>query len=163
MIRIAAIALLSVSLSGLPAYADEAKKDGANPATTTAIPGEITTMSLRPDTLGPALPAMWTPTTRPAALPSLCVSFAALQAFDIYSTTQALSRGAHEANPMMRGVVGNPALFWTVKAAATVAPLLAAERLWKTNKAASIAVMMVGNGVMAAVAAHNANILRQYR
>ncbi len=37
--------------------------------------------------------------SRPAALPALYVSYAALQAFDMYSTQQALARGAREANP----------------------------------------------------------------
>jgi hypothetical protein len=100
---------------------------------------------------------------RPIGLPALYASLVALQGFDIYSTNRAIANGAHEANPMMQGVVGNPALFYGVKAVATVAPMLAAERMWKTNKARAVAVMLISNGVMAAVAAHNASVLAHQR
>ena len=98
---------------------------------------------------------------RPAVLPAFYVSLAALQAFDAYSTSGGLGRGASEANPLTKGVAGNSAMFWTVKAATTASAILIAERLWKTNKAQAIAVMVLSNGVMAFVAAHNARVLRQ--
>src|SRR5512146_3281363 len=53
----------------------------------------------------------WTPPARPMALPALYAGSAALQAFDAYSTLRALRLGATEANPVMTGVVGNPAMF----------------------------------------------------
>ena len=109
------------------------------------------------------LPISGRPTTRPAVLPGLYASLAALQVFDGCSTTRALAHGAHEANPMMQDVVGNPALFWSIKTATTVAPMMAAERLWKTNKAGAIALMVASNAVMAAVAAHNTTVLRHQR
>jgi hypothetical protein len=87
---------------------------------------------------------------RPMFLPSLYASYAALQVYDVYSTTRAIAGGAHEANPMMKAVVGNPAVFWTLKAVTTVAPMMAAERLWKTNKVGAIALMAASNGMMAA-------------
>lgn len=101
--------------------------------------------------------------SRPKALSSLYVSYAALQAFDVYSTRQALARGAQEANPLMQGVVGDAASFVAVKAAVGVATIMAAERLWKTNKAAAIAVMVASTGVSGLVAARNARTLRQLR
>ena len=100
---------------------------------------------------------------RPAVLPALYASYAALQVFDIYSTKQGLARGARETNPMMQGVVGNTSTFVAVKAAMTVGTIAAAERLWKTNKIAAIAVMVASNGVAAIVAARNAQTLRQLR
>lgn len=101
---------------------------------------------------------------RPAALPALYASYAALQVFDIYSTRQALARGAREVNPLMHGVVGNPATFWALKASVTAGTIFAAERLWKNNnKAAAIAVMVASNGIAAIVASKNAHTLRQLR
>ena len=47
--------------------------------------------------------------------------------------------------------------------AMAVAPALAAERMWKTNKAGAITLMVVSNGMMAAVAAHNAKVLNRVR
>lgn len=101
--------------------------------------------------------------SRPVALPALYAGYAALQVYDIYSTRQALARGAREANPFMQGVAGNQSSFWALKAGLTVGTIVAAERLWKTNKPAAIAVMVVSNSVAAVVAARNGRVLRQLR
>lgn len=163
MIRTAAtVALLSLTLYVQPLRADEAKPaDGATTATTTEAAATATPAPLKSRALSGR---EWLATRhRPAALPTLYASFAALQIFDIYSTQRAIGRGATEANPLMQNVVGNRAMFWSVKAAGTVGPMMAAERLWKHNKVAAIAVMAVSNGVMAAVAAHNSSVLRSQR
>lgn len=142
---IAAAAILTVTMSVLPAYAaDDSSAAAAAPAI--AVPARISA-SL----------------SRPAALPALYASYAALQAYDVYSTRQALARGSREANPLMQGVVGNQSAFWALKATVTVSTIMAAERLWKKNKTAAIAVMVVSNGVAAAVAARNASVLRRQR
>jgi hypothetical protein len=162
MIRIAAFALLSLSLSGLPAYAAEPAEKNVVAAANADGEKAVTTAPL--NVTRAMLPAEWLAANRrPRALNGLYASFAALQMFDVYSTRHAIAGGAQEANPVMKSAVGNSAMFWTVKAAATVAPMLAAERLWKKNKVAAIAVMAVSNGVMAAVAAHNANVIRSQR
>ena len=139
--------LLSLTLSVLPTYA----ADDADDANAAAAPAVVV-----PARIGQAL-------ARPAVLPALYASYAALQVFDIYSTKQALARGAREANPQMQGVVGNTSSFVAVKAAVTVGTIVAAERLWKTNKAAAIALMVVSNGILAHVAANNVRTLRQLR
>ena len=139
---IAVAALLSVTLSGLPAYA----ADDSAASTTSAITA--------PTPIGASL-------SRPTVLPALYASYAALQAFDVYSTRQALARGAREANPLMQGVVGHTGTFVAVKAAVAMTTIVAAERLWKTNKTAAIAVMVASNSVAAIVAARNARTLRQ--
>ena len=100
---------------------------------------------------------------RPALLPMLYSSYAALQAYDVYSTRQALARGAREANPLMQGVVGNTGAFVAMKAGVAVATIAAAEKLWKTNKPAAIGVMIAGNSVAAIVAARNTRTLGQLR
>jgi hypothetical protein len=98
--------------------------------------------------------------TRGALLPALYVSLASLNAFDAYSTAAALERGAVEANPMMRGVAGNPAALWAVKGGVTALSIYASERLWRDNRrVAAIAVMAVTNGLMTAVAARNSTVL----
>jgi len=106
-----------------------------------------------------AAPA-WTPASRPLALPALYAGSAALQAFDAYSTLQALHLGAREANPLMQGVAVNPALLIGMKAAVTAASIVAAEQMWRQHhQLRAIALMAVSNGVMAAVAAHNASVI----
>jgi hypothetical protein len=99
--------------------------------------------------------------SRPKLLPALYVSYAALQAFDVFSTRQALSQGAREANPLMKNVAGNTGAMVAVKAGVALGTIVAAERLWKTNRTAAIAVMVASNSVAAIVAARNARTLRQ--
>jgi hypothetical protein len=162
MIRSAAAALIICLTMSVPVRAaDEARTNDA--AATTATVNETLTPAPTLTIAAPSGREWLASRRRPAALPGLYASFAALQMFDVYSTQRAISAGANEVNPMMKNVVGNRAAFWTVKAAATVAPMLAAEKLWKRNKLAAIAVMAASNGVMAAVAAHNASVLKSQR
>ena len=89
------------------------------------------------------------------------MSFAALNVYDGLSTITALKRGAREANPMMGSVAGNPVALLAVKAGVTTASILFAERLWRQHhRTKAIAMMIAANGVMMAVAANNASVLR---
>ena len=97
------------------------------------------------------------------SLHALSVASAALQGLDAYTTMAALKRGAVESNPMMRGAVRNPGVFMAVKASMAAATILAAQKMWPTNKVAAIAVLAVSNGVMATVAAHNMSVMRQLK
>ena len=175
MNRVAAITFLSLTLSGLPAYASETS---AADATATAVVIDGATAPLA-DAAAPAMTDSATSAQpvsvalsgrewvaanrRPSLLPGLYASFAALQMFDVYSTQRAISGGASEANPLMKTVTGNKATFYAVKAVSTVAPMLLAERVWKKNKVAAIAVMAASNGIMAVVATHNASVLKSQR
>jgi hypothetical protein len=88
-------------------------------------------------------------------------SLAALQGYDVYSTLRAVKQGGAEANPLMAGIVRRPAAFLAIKSAATVATICMAERLWRKHRRGSAVVLMVvTNGMMAVVAAHNASVLR---
>ena len=145
MTRTIAAATLSLTLFALPAHAE----DGGATANT------VTGMTA-PATVSQSL-------ARPAVLTALYASYGALQAYDVYSTRQALARGAREANPLMQGVVGNTGAFVAMKAGVAVATIAAAEKLWKTNKPAAIGVMIAGNSVAAMVAARNARTLGQLR
>jgi hypothetical protein len=141
MFRIAAATILTLSLSALPASAAD---------------GDST------PTIRLTLPVVTTP-TRPAALPLLYVSLAGLQAYDVYSTRTALSRGGYEANPLMGGVANSTTGLVVVKAVSTAGTIFIAERLWKKNRVAAIMTMVVANGVMAAVAMNNARTLNTLR
>jgi Domain of unknown function (DUF5658) len=95
-------------------------------------------------------------TRRPLLLPALYVSQAALQALDAHSTYSAINRGAHEVNPLMKGVVGNKPAMLAVKAGVAASTIWIAERMWKKgNRAAAIATMIVANVVTGAVVANN--------
>jgi hypothetical protein len=93
-------------------------------------------------------------------LPALYVSLSALQAYDVYSTLTAVRSGAVEANPFMKGVVGNPTAFVALKAGVTGASIYYAEKLWKDRKRTeAILLMVASNGLMAYVAQNNARVL----
>jgi Domain of unknown function (DUF5658) len=148
MFRIVAALILALTVSTVPVYAAD---ESASPATT---PVDFASAIKSSNTM-----------SRPAALPALYVSYAALQVFDVYSTRQALAQGAREANPLMAPVVRNQSAFWAVKTSAAVGTILAAEHLWKkkNNKKGAIAVLVASNAVAAVVAARNASVLRSQR
>ena len=99
--------------------------------------------------------------TRPSALPAMYVSLAGLQSYDGYSTLRGVRAGATEANPLVGGLAGQPAAFWTVKALSTVTTIYFAEQLWRQHKPGqAIVTMVAANVVMGAVAAHNNAVLR---
>jgi hypothetical protein len=101
---------------------------------------------------------------RPSLLPALYATSAALQGYDAYSTLSALKNGAHEANPVMGGLVKNPAAFVAMKAGVATASIMAAERLWKSNhRMGAIGLMVASNAMMGIVAAHNSRVLSTLR
>ncbi len=100
---------------------------------------------------------------RPAVLPALYVSVAALQALDAHSTMTALGRGGREANPVMRGVAGNRAALLAVKAGVAGSTIYLAEKMWKRNRVAAIAMMAIVNAIDAAVVAHNYRVASSLR
>jgi hypothetical protein len=64
----------------------------------------------------------------------------------------------------MSAAARNPAAFWAVKGGLTVVNIYVAERLWKKGRRGqAIAMMLVSNGLMVAVAARNASVLRAQR
>lgn len=106
-------------------------------------------------------PVQWVPPTRGAMLPSLYVGLIALEAYDGYSTTRGLKHGAIESNTLLRRVAANPTALWAVKGGATFVSIYMAERLWRQNhRGRAVALMVITNGLMAAVALNNASVLR---
>lgn len=100
------------------------------------------------------------PAKRPAALPVLYGALAAIQLWDVHSTSAALKAGAREANPGAAPFADNTASMLGLKASTTAATIFFTERLWKSNRAAAIVMMTAINGATAAVALHNMNNAR---
>jgi hypothetical protein len=101
---------------------------------------------------------------RGSVLPSLYASLIGLQAYDGYSTNHGLKNGASESNAILALLTKHPAAVWAVKGGAAFASIYAAEHLWRTHRRGqAIAVMAVSTGIMAAVAANNAAIIRGQR
>jgi hypothetical protein len=109
--------------------------------------------------------ATFTPrSSRPSLLPALYAAQAALQAMDAHSTYSAISRGGYEANPLMKGVVGNKGAMMAVKAGVAASTIFMAEKMWRRgNRAGAIATMLLANGVTAAVVANNYRVASSLR
>jgi len=101
--------------------------------------------------------ATYTPReSRPSTLPMLYAAQVALQALDIHSTYAAINKGAHEANPLMKGVVDNKGAMLAVKAGVAAGSILLAEKMWKKgNRTGAVATMLVLNTVTALVVTNN--------
>src|SRR5262245_51239862 len=144
------LASIEKAKDGVAASADTAK-DGA------AADGKDETAPQ----LKMATPPSGFPTGR-IALSALYAGFAGFQAYDVYSTNKALSNGAREANVHLQGIVSNPMAFIGLKVAMTAGPIYEAERLWRSHHKVAALVLMAGsNGIMMAVAAHNASVMNQ--
>jgi hypothetical protein len=98
---------------------------------------------------------------RPAILPALYVSLAAVQAWDVYSTRSAIGAGAREANPIAAPFTGNVGSMLGLKLATTATAIVLSERLWKKNRVAAVVALVALNGATAAVAMHNMRVGRQ--
>ena len=122
------------------------------------------TVGINADTLPMvSAPRPASPARRPAALPVLYTSLAALQIYDGFSTMTGQTRGLREVNPAMQWMAADPIRLWSVKAATTTVFILAGERMWKRHRVAAVATMAAINGVTVFVAAHNTSVLKQVR
>jgi hypothetical protein len=164
MFRSAAIVVLALSVSGVPAAAaDTADQSTAlAPASISGAAASVAAAAAASATSRHLVErrGLGSPATHPAALPLLYGAFAGLQAFDGYSTMRGISRGAREANGAIRGVTSNPGAFWSLKAAAAAGPILVAEQMWRSNHRVGAVVLMIAvNGIATAVAVNNARVL----
>jgi uncharacterized membrane protein len=160
MFRTAAAVVLGTLLVASPALSAEGLSETpvTNAAVTAAASGIVT---------GPVAPIGATRSLQPRrsmVLPALYVSLSALQAYDVYSTLTAIKGGGAEANPFMKGVVGNPTAFVALKVGVTGASIYFAEKLWKDRKRTeAILLMVASNGLMAYVAQNNARVLNSMK
>ena len=160
--------VLVVAIVSAAGAAPALAQDHASQAEVPPHLAALDTQAIPPALAAPAVPAGqdFTPPAaslrqqRPAALVPLYVSFASLQALDAHSTTRALDRGAVEANPLMKGLAGNTAGMFAVKAAATAGVVYSAERIWKRNKTAAVLFMVAANSAMGWVVQHNYRAVR---
>ena len=101
---------------------------------------------------------------RPWPLPILYGSSAFLNAYDAYLTLAGLEMGASEANPLMKPITKSPAAFIAVKAALTTASIVGAEQLWKDHhRKSAVAVMVLSNAIMVAIAAQNTSVVQRIK
>jgi hypothetical protein len=110
------------------------------------------------------VPGRVSPVERGSALPGLYVSLVGLQAYDGYSTSRGLKNGAVESNAILGALANHPAALWAAKGGTAFVSIYVAERLWRGHhRGQAIALMIASNGIMAAVAASNASIIRAQR
>lgn len=143
MVRTVLTTLMSIVVLTAPVLAADADSSGeARPELTVSRPASQ-------------------PAVRGAVLPMLYGTLAGLQAYDAFSTMKGTQLGASEGNPVVAGVATNAGAVWAMKAGATMASIYAAEGLWRRHRRAeAIFTMVAVNGMMAAVAAHNASVIR---
>jgi hypothetical protein len=104
------------------------------------------------------------PQGRPALLPALYVAQGALQAMDAHSTYSAINGGAHEANPLMKSVVGNKGAMLAVKAGVAASTIWMAESMWRRgNRVGAIVTMIAANSVTGFVVAHNYKLAHELK
>jgi Domain of unknown function (DUF5658) len=158
MCRLIATSLLGLMLTASSTLAAEEEPTALTPAAASAA----VSLAQPADTASTiSLPEFKAP-HRPKLLPSLYAALAFLEGYDAYSTLAALKSDATEANRFMRGITSSPPAFVAVKAGATAASIMGAERLWKDNhRTAAVMIMVASNGLMAVVAAHNSAVLRR--
>ena len=156
--RLVATSLLGLMLTASSVFAAEEEPT----ALTRAVASAAVSLAQAADTASTiSLPEFKAP-HRPKLLPSLYAALAFLEGYDAYSTLAALKSDATEANRFMRGITSSPPAFVAVKAGATAASIMGAERLWKDNhRTAAVMIMVASNGLMAVVAAHNSAVLRR--
>jgi hypothetical protein len=130
-----------------------ATPDDPPAAQTTATPGQASQIRLTANVL--------TTDDRPSALMPLYVSLAALQITDGVATTWGVNHGRVESNPAFQPFANNPPALWAVKAGTTAGAIYLTEHLWRHgHKGEAIATMVVSNGILVAVTARNASVLR---
>ena len=172
--RLAALLLTVAPLSHVAA-APAAAQELVGPAALLTVVASDTSATLSP--LFPATPGTAASTggaagttapdfsriRRPKLLPALYAVTVLTQVLDAHSTTSALSRGGREVNPVMQGVASNRGALLAVKMGAAAGTVFVAEKLWRRNRTAAIALMVAVNVATAGIAAHNYSVASQLR
>jgi hypothetical protein len=143
-VKINRIALMTVAALSISTIAIAAEKDGEQ---------SLVDAANRAAVIAPMSDAVVM--KRPAALPALYVTFAAMQAWDVYSTSRAVKAGASESNPVAAPFVGNPGSMIGLKVMSTVSAIYFTERMWKTNPVKAMLVLAAINGATAMVSMNN--------
>jgi hypothetical protein len=152
--RTAALTLVLLALDSASAFAAGQKTATDPPAIVCAVSDAARNAVPSLDLAGPMQPQK-----RPAALPILYGTYAALQVMDVISTRRAIATGSHEANPVLSS--GSMEAMLALKASGGAATVYFAERAWRKNRAGAIVLMAAVTGATAAIAAHNARNARR--
>lgn len=153
---VAPLVIAAVFAAAVPARASDRTSDPATPHAAKVLAPSDPSDSL--DASNRDIDFLHAP--RPRALPVLYVTLGVVQAADLYTTAAGLKRGAAEANPLIVQASGNRSAMLAVKIASSAGTIAFAERVWKKNRAAAVALMIGVNGATAAIAAHNARVMR---
>ena len=147
--RATALTLTALFASTLSVAASERTAGGPS-----ATPVSDAVASAAKDTAPPV--TLWTLSQRPkrpVILPVLYGTYAVLQGMDVISSKKAITAGAKEGNPWMRG--GGMGTTVAIKAASGAATVLLVEKAWRKNRVGAIVLMAAINGASYAVVAHN--------
>jgi hypothetical protein len=90
--------------------------------------------------------------------PALYAGLITLQALDTHSTLRAVDAGYREQNPLVRWTVDHPLALVGLKAAASTATILVAERIRKRHPKRAVAFMAAVNAAYALVVVHNYSV-----
>jgi Domain of unknown function (DUF5658) len=127
------------------------------PAVAHADDSEISRTGHNPLAPAPAADSDIPNVERPAILIPLYATLAGVHGLDVMLTTRGLGGGCEEANPLLRSIAGRLGPMVAAKTASTIGTVYLAERLWKQNhRRQAIAALVISNGIVAAVAMHNA-------
>jgi hypothetical protein len=133
------------------------------------MPTDATAIALQPRATSELVPAPAESVTpnfdvnRTKKLLPLYASVAVMQALDVHSTIQVLSRGGGEGNPMLQGIVSNRPLFIATKSAIAASTIYAASRIAKRSKVGAIVTLVGLNSVYAMVVSHNYKLAHELR
>lgn len=152
--------LLLVVLA-LPAGADA--QEVVTPLASESPRIDLTTVPAASNTLAAvAAPAQIATGAKRGVLVPLYVSFATLQLLDAHSTIRALGAGAHEQNPVMKGIASQPAALVAVKSGVAASTILIADKIRERSRTGAIIFMAAANSLTATVVAHNYSTLAQH-
>jgi len=136
LLRLLGLAVLAVAALATPAFAQDAAP--YIPTITVDADDFLAEMNL---------------SKRPSALVPLYLLQGALQGVDAFTTIKGMKQGHAEQNPIFRGQ--NAGVMLTTKLITTTSSIFLAEKMWKKNRAAAIAIMVASNIVTSAVVANN--------
>ena len=158
----AAVFIVSASFV---AFAEHAYAQSEGALTATSIRQSVTDISADAD----QTPQLSRPRVQPRikgstiVMGSLYASTAIMQGLDVHSTLQGVSRGAHEMNPAVRGLLKHPAAFISAKALVGVSTIMAAREVAKKNKVAAAIALVALNSLYAVVVNNNYRVSRQLK
>jgi len=109
----------------------------------------------------PSSPPAQPGTERSIALNLLHVSFATLEAVDVYTTVRGVRGGAVETNPLMRAAATHPVGMAALKAGVAVSSVVLTRRMARDHRVGAILLAAGLNSAYAAIAVHNLNVNRR--